>query len=476
MHKSKLIQQIQTFTNKDKKKFREFITASFHNSNQTVIRLFDLITRFPLDIRPERLEKKVIAKRLFKGVDGNHNAKLRDYTSKLSILVEDFIIWQELEIQKEERKFLLMQAYERRGIAKQFFKVGQTLSGFLDSQNYRDNEYFFLKYRLNKMLTAHVHSAEFGKQVASFESMNLFLDLFIVGAKLQHFLIDQSRAYMKDEQVNNLLKNEISNIANAPQYAHYQIFKIYKNLFELEKLPLEEKVKSYIDLRRLIVENLMIFRKNELDEIILLFMNKGFQLIQLGLDVINMEVFKLHQFIYEKKLLLFDGKMLSGVYLNTVRIGCNLGQLEWVSIFIKESPDSLEESEKKHLQLLATAYLKCSEKKYDATLELLREVEFLNLHYSLTAKFLIIRCYYEEQNDDVLFQFLSTFENFVRRHKQMSKKRKEQLLNFIKFTRKLSDNYYDKKYDKRQLFQLLESYASIFYKSWLKEMIEKQFD
>lgn len=125
------------------------------------------------------------------------------------------------------------------------------------------------------------------------------------------------------------------------------------------------------------------------------------------------------------------------------------------------------------MKKLADAYLACSQKDYDKTLVLLRDLEYLNVYYHSIAKFLSVRCFFEMEEEEMLFTYLKTFENFVRRHTQLTEIRKEPILHFIKFTRKLYANKYQQKYSRADLLVQLEKLPSISYSSWLKRIIDQ---
>lgn len=472
MHKSKLFLLIKTLNKKEIREFNQFVNSPFHNKDKNTIKLYQEITKYPFSHRPERFEKERMATRLFKKVDDHNLKKLGYAMSNLTKLAEDYLIWKELKRDKEDLKFLELKTWQNRGIDKMFFKVANKFEEEIEEAPYRDTQYFFSKYRLNKMVAAHVSTAKYGKQISSIEEMNRNLDLFIMGEKLYQFASGQVRSNIFDEKLNTLFQEEIS---NKIQSSNYPIFKIYSGFLSIEEASEELRiVTEFKKLQDLIFSNFEIFRKEELDEVILILLNHGYKIFQKNDDSIGVLIFELHKFIFEKKLLQFNGKTLSGIFLNTVRTSCNLGFTDWAAFYISENQETVESGEKEDLMRLAKAYLACSKKEYDYTLSILQTIEFFNLHYSLTAKFLIIRCYFEQDEEDLLFMFLNSFENFIRRHQQMSQQRKEQLLNFSKFTRILSKNQFTKQYSATELSNQLKEYSSIFYKSWLKKMIEQQ--
>ncbi len=47
MQKSKFIDIIKTFSKEELRQFRDFLHSPFHNTNKNVIKIFELIRKFP---------------------------------------------------------------------------------------------------------------------------------------------------------------------------------------------------------------------------------------------------------------------------------------------------------------------------------------------------------------------------------------------------------------------------------------------
>ena len=86
---------------------------------------------------------------------------------------------------------------------------------------------------------------------------------------------------------------------------------------------------------------------------------------------------------------------------------------------------------------------------------------------------MITRCYYEQKREELLSSFLHSFTAYIRRHKKMPDLKKEEMLNFIKFTSKLSKNWYNKKHTKTQLLEQVKETPNLRYRDWLKQKIKE---
>jgi len=83
------------------------------------------------------------------------------------------------------------------------------------------------------------------------------------------------------------------------------------------------------------------------------------------------------------------------------------------------------------------AHIHFAKGNYDSAIELLRDVEFSDVYLNLSAKALLAKIYYEDDELDVLMSHLESFRMYVRRNKVIGEARKTVFNNFIRFTRRL---------------------------------------
>ena len=117
--------------------------------------------------------------------------------------------------------------------------------------------------------------------------------------------------------------------------------------------------------------------------------------------------------------------------------------------------------------------------KYREVLPLLTQVEYKDLRYSLGAKALLLRTYYDLEEYEALYSLTGSFRQFLLRNKLMADSRRTAYYNLFKFTQRAAriralKGYHSSEKLKRELEKLtkdIQEAEAIFNKSWLEEKI-----
>ena len=109
---------------------------------------------------------------------------------------------------------------------------------------------------------------------------------------------------------------------------------------------------------------------------------------------------------------------------------------------------------------------------YQKVIEQLREVEYKNLSYTMGGRLMLLKTYYELNELDALESLLDSYGIYLRRNKLISREVKQQLMNGIRFTRKLASLA---PYDKPGIQKLktqINNCKALAAKKWLLEKVE----
>lgn len=121
---------------------------------------------------------------------------------------------------------------------------------------------------------------------------------------------------------------------------------------------------------------------------------------------------------------------------------------------------------------MALCRLEFSMNNFEKTLELLRDVEFVDIQYNLNAKVFQLKSFYELDGYEVLFyDACNAFAQYCRRNKVIGKQQRELCLSFISFIKKLHQAKYQRTEGKKELSERLETISTVS-TSWLKEKIK----
>jgi len=220
---------------------------------------------------------------------------------------------------------------------------------------------------------------------------------------------------------------------------------------------------------------------SELSYIYNYFQNYCIQQINKGEAHFLQEIFKLYQAQLEEDLLLQDGYLSEWHYKNIVTTGIRLHEMAWVQGFIEHYKDKLPPASQQNAYRFNLASYYYALQDYDKVLELLIKVEYSDLRYSVGAKALLLRTYYDLEEYDALLSLVQSFTLYLRRNKLMADFQRDGHYDLFKFTRRaaqIRSNLDFAKPEKlrrelEKLQQDIKAANTIFNKSWLIEKMEE---
>ncbi len=181
----------------------------------------------------------------------------------------------------------------------------------------------------------------------------------------------------------------------------------------------------------------------------------------------------------DKKLLLDGGFLPIYVFKNILTIGLRLKKLEWVKRFVKEQAEYLNPDVRENAYQYSIANIFYAEKEYEKSQHALMQVEFTDINYNLDSKALLLRIYFETEEEEALEAHFNAFKIYLIRNKLISNKKHKRYYNLFRFTRKMSllksewdyksSEYLDNKL--KLLRKQIDRAGSIANKNWLNAQL-----
>jgi len=150
------------------------------------------------------------------------------------------------------------------------------------------------------------------------------------------------------------------------------------------------------------------------------------------------DVFEIFRRMIRQNLLIEEGKLSEAVYKNVITSGLQVGEYEWAENFVQEYSIYLPSDVRENARTFNLANLYWHKKDFTRVIETLRDVEYNDVVYSLGAKFILVRTYYELQEWLALDSLIDSFRIFLRRNKVISKTLKREYNNFLNFVKRLT--------------------------------------
>ncbi len=136
-------------------------------------------------------------------------------------------------------------------------------------------------------------------------------------------------------------------------------------------------------------------------------------------------------------LLIEKGFLSPWTYKNVIKLGLRLQRYDWTETFILKYNPNISEafrSNSLHLNLADLYYYK---KDYDRALSNLTKVEFSDIFYTLQAKVMLLKIYYETKEEEALHSLIASFRIFLKRNKLISNNVRETYQNFTTLLQRL---------------------------------------
>jgi hypothetical protein len=439
---------------KEQESFQQYLNY-FYGNQKIVLDIFHQVTT-----SSESLEEL--------GLSFNTSRKnILNALSDLKKCLLEFLTIQEVKHNTTESKFLTLESLRKRGLHDVFQQKSKHLMQDLDKQHSPDLWHLFWKVRLSHISYFSLPLDRLQDYQDEMLQLLLGLDNFYMGAKLKYTTELFSRSSVLHEQYEVPLLNNILTLIDNDDSLSPIIKELYLPLFELAK---NDSKQAYNTLKSFLYTS----SKHEPIErlsILLYLLNSAARRFQKGEETLIRECFNLYQFGLDESLFTAMGYFSTGTFLNITNLGCHLKEYDWLKKFVKQWSPCLLPVDKEEAVGFCLARIAFDEKQFKQVIELLREIDFKNISFTLNVRLLLIRAYYEQrQPTNLMLDYSNALYLYVYRNKKMGNSIQTRTINFVKIFRQLISNK-----SKSQLFKELDKKEKIIMcYDWLKAKIEER--
>jgi hypothetical protein len=473
----KLISFLSSFSSSELQAFDGFLRSPYFNQNSELVKLFMLL-QAPLTDLPgpklqqaAKLEKKVVWKKLF-GRQAYNDAKLRRYCSELLHLAYQFKYVDHCISDAKEEIVYLLNTTKQPGMEKHFRGIDRKFNNLKQSEHQPSRDYFEQLYAYH--MAHHRKQEATGEKLDNFrqiECADYYLDCHYYLQKLKHYCdalgyqnfmarkpdIRLPEDFLEKLSHSDLLKEQpwlrmyyFTARMLAAENGEPWFYKLKEQLFsEVEQLPEEDANALCIHL-----SNFCIDKK-----------------INVGETAFFHELFDVYRRSIESGLLIKNEVLSHQDYKNIISVGLHIKEFAWVEYFIQHYTEKLSAEYRENALTYNLAKVYFHQAQYEKVIEQLREVEYQSPVYALGSKLLLLLTYFEMGEFLALDSLLDSFRIYLRRNRQISREVKQQYLNVIRFTRKLSRvNPGDEK-RLLKIEQQVQNCKTLAARQWLQEKI-----
>ncbi len=425
MDNNKLFNLIKSFTPREKVQFSQFLQSGFHPVNENVKKLYMILNK-------GEATKEKIYSRIF-GDAVYDDKRLRYLFTDLNECAETFVSGF-LQDKKLRSSFLVKNLAERNCV-KSYNGAVRDFQNETEGEQIRDAEYFYFNYYLQHIQLSLEIERQKRTESTNIERVLDNLDKFYLVRKLQlccevynvkNVLSINYKAFLLEEILSYLSKNRYE---DTPAITIY--YQILMTLIE------SANEVHFRKLRKLLLENEKCFSGNELREMYQYVLNYCIKKINTGNLSYQKELFETYKVIIANDVILLGNYFPQWDFKNIVTISCRLKEYNWAEKFIYSNKDKINSAERQNAFIYNLAYLNFHKGKFSEVRNLLQKVEFTDLYYQLDTKVILLKIFYELQDEDGFEYHINAFKTFLKRNKLISDYQRQIYSNLIRYASKL---------------------------------------
>jgi hypothetical protein len=480
MHNSKLISHLKGLTRVELTRLRDFVHSPYYNKHGKVIELMDVIYEVHPHLDSPKLAKEHVFNRLYPNQPFSYT-QLAHLMSYLQTLTEQFMATEQLNDDAFLMNHLALRRMKPVVPAKIYERKLLKTNKMLSQNTGRTSQHFYYQSMAEGEMDAFYITRKRKTEANYLQRKSDSMDQFFIASKLEYWCDMLNRSNVLNIQYEYPLMEEILKLieSDRAKYLAEPFINIYYHILQTLRQP--EKEEHYSHLIDYLSEYSARFDKEDAKAMYDYAQNYCIKRINKGDSDYLEELLKLYQLMLEHGLIYENGYFPSSDFKNIVTISCRLKKYNWAEDFIHRYESELESSIRTHVSQynLATCYFEQGD--YDSALALLQKVEFTDTYFALGARSMLMKIYFELDEEEPLFSHIDSFQTYLRRNKIISAYQRKVHQNFIRFTKKAFQlkealAWKRKKEMEKQansLFKHISQTEDITNKNWLEQEVKK---
>lgn len=471
---------MKSFSKKEMTRFYEFVHSPYHNKHKEVQALVGYLHK----IYPAFNDKKCHREKIFKVLfpkQVHHQANLALLFTYAFRLAKTFLIVERQQLATNQQAIFLLQAFRQKDQTEFYEKEIKKAQGILSNSTFKGSPFYWRQYELTKERDLYYEPRSRKVAHTIIQEKQNFLDYFYLAEKLKDACELQVRSQILrvDVEVQFIdtllltLKNNWQWYKTIPPIAVY---------YHLYRMLTEEGTTQYYQTLPIIEQNSRFFPRKELKDIYTYVQNYCIQQINNSNEPFMEELLKIYKIQLNRFLLQDEKEQLSEWhYKNIVTLGLRLKEQTWVDQFINQYKNALPSDNRENAYRFNRAAFAYDIGNYDEVLTLISKVEYTNIQYSLGARWLLLRTYYELEESNSFFALCDAFRLYLQRNQLIADFKKEgheQAIRLAKrvFLLKLEMPYLKKNKAQNEITKLkaeISTTTTVFNRKWLEIKLDE---
>jgi len=374
INNSKLFNLIDSLDKKEFAELGKWLRSPFHNRSEKVIKLYEGIkTKHRNTGKP--ISELILLKYIGlissvkqKNVEPQHRKELKDVMHKLTLQIQDYIVWKKIKQDSLFVRYQLMDALLERGMHRHILPLITKSQKELQVASYQDISYCEHLFRLKEMrfyLNTILNGLDAKKLKTSIEEVIVTLRQYSLSNLLRYYcsavnlerILDIQQEYPLRKAIREHLDYHFDN--EQPSVGTY---------YRMLKLFINREAEDYYEFKNFLFNNLKMFDLGEIRS----FFNSGVnfctQMIKQGNQKFIYERYLLHKKGLELECWSQNSYFPQHLFIQIVQNSLLLNKVQWTNSFINQYAELLKKEIKNIVMGYCNALVYHHDKQYEKAL------------------------------------------------------------------------------------------------------------
>lgn len=450
---------LRTLKKEELESFHQYLKQLYGNE-RIALSLFAYIRKFHPDFSDEkRLNMEYAYRKVFGVGIGKNRKQVLNTLSDLHGWLKAFLMSEKITKDSFENGFLWLTILQERGLQVEFSRQASRIRREVNAMPKTNTLDYLKEVRVNHFIHYHLPMDKF----PSTENGDACLDLFYALTKFKLACEKANCRNIQHEETEPA--SPLPVLDNFPSLIQAQepLFLLYREVYQLLATHRKE---SFDALETILPKYGDAIATFELNTILRYLHNYATSQIRKGNEEYWKRIHHLNKFSLERGMFSREGVMSGAQFNNIVSAACNAKETAWASDFVVSKSIFLQNDIRHEAIPLAEATILFEKQDFENVLTTLAGKDFKDFLNIIRSKALTLRSLYElRAEDDMIWDFCSNFEAFLRRHRTPRREAVEATLQFIRIFKILLR----KKSGKDQILSDINSTEMLYFKSWLSD-------
>ncbi len=429
MRNSKLILLLATFSKAEWRRFGEFLASPFFNKKPALLPFFDYLKAIAPNFSEADLDKRVLFQQFFpnKPYDERALVHLNNYLLKQA---EHFLAISRLEKESQTTNRLILEELLERKLDKNYRHYLQKTQALSIEEKDEDNQFYLNQYQLSDISKRYFLGQNQRRYDSSIQLSLNHLDEFYFFNKLKIAceMLEWKNIIAADYQISFI--EELVHFLKNKKESLDPVLSIYLIAYDL--LTKEDSATDFLRLMDAIQLHQHNIPNSEKNYFYVFAINFCGQQIKKNIKVHYYANHSLDLYLagVEQKILYVNGYLSPWIFKNITKLGFNLKKFDWTAQFIQRYHTHLEKEFQEDALHFNMADLHYRKKDYQQAQSHLMRVQYSDIFYNLGAKTMLIKIYFETDEEEALLSMLASFTIYLKRNKKIANNILQTYLNF----------------------------------------------